>query len=85
MKKKKDIYELTLEILDKNNVKIEQEGDTRLSFTDTEKTENWPALTALAMAVQQSQGIDNGLEKAIRGKNKKVINDILNGNITLAI
>lgn len=83
MKKEKDIFEIIVERLDKNRVPVEIEGHTSLQFVDARRPESWPALTALAMAIQQAEGIDNGLEKATSGENKKVINDILSGRITL--
>ena len=85
MKKNKDIFEITVEILDKNKIKIDIEGSTGLQFVDTRRPENWPTLTALAMAIQQAGGIDNGLQKATSGANMKVINDILSGRTKLAI
>lgn len=85
MRKQRDIFEKTISILDKSHILVEIEGNTRLQFEDLEEPENWPTLTALAMAVQQAQGIDNGIKEASAGVNKQIINDILQGKVHLAI
>lgn len=85
-KREKTIFEKTVELLDKNKIVFEIEGRTKLQFVDTEETESWKAETALAMVVQQKAwNIDNGVQKATAGQNKRVINDILSGRITLVI
>lgn len=75
------IFELIKTILSNNNIDYTQEGQTMLVFNDQEEPEEWGTLTALAMAMQQAAGTDNGLVKAISGENTEIINDILTGSV----